>query len=740
MRRTLTINKLHFLIFSVCLLVTGMQTVTRAENLLHYYFPPTENLNKTISTGVCIYGGTSAGVVAALELSRLGVDSVIIHPGIRLGGLSAGGLGWTDFGRKDAVQGISREFYQRVGAKYGQSENWAFEPSVALAVFQDMVQEAGVAVYFKAYLDRSPGGIVMSNNRIVRIRTENGLTIQADYFIDATYEGDLMAAAGVTYTTGRESNAAYNETGNGQQVRDKHQFMRDVSPYVVEGDPASGLLPGIETEIPVNGQGDHRIQAYNFRVCMTDVASNRIPFPKPADYDRSWYVLLERYLKAGYGTEFDNFFNKFDRIQGGKTDTNNHGAVSSDFIGQNFDWPEGSYQVREELFQRHITYMQGYWWFVSNDPAVAQIAPTIQTKMKIWGLAGDEFTETNNWPCQLYVREARRMVSDYVITENDFVGRTKAADTVGLASYGMDSHNCFRFVTRSGYVKNDGDVQIGNSAPYRLSYRAIVPRQGECSNLAVPVCVSASHIAYGSVRMEPVFMILAQSSAVAIKQALTTGKADLQTVDYQQLKTTLQQRGQRIYWDLDVEDIEGTIIDSENAAQVNFTGDWTSSSSTPGYAGVNYFHDGNAGKGSKSVTFAFNMDQAGQYDIYVRWTAHDNRASNVPIIINHDGGQAVFSVNQRSNGAKWNLLGRYSFSEGSGSLLISNKNTDGYVIVDAIVVAPVKPEVTSCDDIIAAGLGLAADLTGPNGRPDCYVNLYDLYEMTRQWLVTLTHS
>jgi hypothetical protein len=713
--------------------ITGcLSSAAGASDLLHYYFPPQENLNKTISPQVCIYGGTSSGVVAALELKRLGITSVIVHPGIRLGGLTAGGLGWTDFGNKDAVQGIAREFYQRVGAKYGASENWAFEPSVALSVFQDMVQEAGVEVYYKSYLNRS-GGVVMSNGRIVQISTENGLTVNADYFIDATYEGDLMAAAGVTYVTGRESSATYGETYNGQQVRDKHQFLRDVSPYVVAGDPASGLLPGIETEIPASGQGDHRIQAYNFRICMTDVAANRVPFPKPANYDRNWYVLLERYLAAGFGTEFDNFFGKFDRIKNGKTDTNNHGAVSTDFIGQNYNWPNGTYQEREVIFQRHVTYIQGYWWFAANDPAVGQTAPTIQTKMQNWGLAADEFTETGNWPCQLYVREARRMKSDYVITEHDFLGKTKAPDSVGLASYNMDSHNCYRFVNSSGFVKNEGDVQIGGNTPYRLSYKAIVPRNGECSNLAVPVCVSASHIAYGSVRMEPVFMILGQSSAVAIAQAIGSGGIALQAVDVKQLQTTLKQRGQRLFWETE-EELTGTVVDSEDSAQVVQEGEWMPSSSTSGYYGQSYLHDGNTGKGSKSVTFQLTVPTSGQYDIYIRWTSHENRASNVPVTVFHDGGQTNHIINQQSNGGKWNLLGRYSVSAGTGSVVISTVGTSGYVIADAVLYAGYQ---NTCEDILAAGQQMAGDVSGPNGQPDCYVNMYDLCEMARQWLMSL---
>lgn len=713
-----------------------LASLARADGQPGYYFPPEETLDKEVTTQVCIYGGTSAGVVAALALKRLGVESVIVHPGVRIGGLTSSGLGWTDFGTQDAVQGIAREFYERIGAKYGMSIRWTFEPSVALAVFQEMVAEAGVEVYDKAFLDRD-SGVEMADNRIVSLTTENGLTVRASYFIDATYEGDLMAAAGVSYTTGRESNSVYNETYNGQQVREKHQFMRNVSPYVIEADPDSGLLPGIETEIPVPGQGDHRIQAYNFRICMTDNPSNRVPFAKPANYDRSWYVLLERYLAAGFGTTFDNFFQKFDRIPNGKTDTNNHGAVSTDFIGQNYDWPEADYQARQAIYQHHLDYNQGYWWFVANDPVVGQVAPTIQSQMQNWGLAADEFVEFGNWPPQLYIREARRMVSDYVITEHDFFGRTRVSDSVGLASYGMDSHNCARFVTAEGCVKNEGDVQIGGSQPFRLSYRAIVPRRGECANLAVPVCVSASHIAYGSVRMEPVFMILAQSSATAIAQAISSGGADLQTIDIRQLQQTLEQRGQRLVWTTGLEDAEGILIDSEQPSGVTITGDWPASSSVPGYAGQNYLHDDNAQKGEKSVRFELNVPSTGRYEVSLCWTAHANRATNVPVTIRHNGGPSQYSVNQRGNGGRWNTLGRFVFAEGTGSVVISNIGTDGYVVVDAVLI---RKEAGTCDDLIEAGQVLPGDISGPQGRPDCYVDLYDLAELARQWLFVLRHA
>ncbi|MEP6755409.1 MAG: FAD-dependent oxidoreductase, partial [Chthonomonadales bacterium] len=352
--------------------------------------------------------------------------------------------------------------------------------------------------------------------------------------------GDLMAKAGVKYTIGREANSQYNETIDGVQVRDKHQFEHQVDPYVREKDDQSGLLPGIDpTPLPAIGSGDSRIQAYTFRTCLTKEASNRIPFAKPAGYDRKQYILLERYLETGWSAVFD----KFDTIRGNKVDNNNHGATSTDFIGQNYAWPEATYRVRERLFQQHLRYQQGFYYFLSTDPKVFE---KLRSEMERWGLCRDEFQSTGGWPHQLYIREARRMVSEYVMTENNCRGKVVAYDPIGLGAYGMDSHNCRRFVD-NGYVRNEGDVQAGGFPPYPISYRSIVPKRGDVDNLLVPVCLSATHIAYGSIRMEPVFMILGQSAAIAADLAIRNN-LPLQDLKYSDLQTELEKHGQVTTW------------------------------------------------------------------------------------------------------------------------------------------------------------------------------------------------
>ncbi|MCW3096412.1 MAG: xly [Chthonomonadaceae bacterium] len=503
---------------------------------LHYYFPPEKVVKRTLSADVCIYGATSCGIIAAVELAQLGRKVVLIEPSAHLGGMTTGGLSNTDIGNKAAIGGLSREFYHRVGQKYGEEEEWRFEPHVADEVYAAMLKEAAVPIYTKEYLH----SVRKQGNRITSLLTESGLTVRARCFIDATYEGDLMAQAKVHYVVGRESNTVYGETLDGAQTRDKHQFDAAVDPYVRAGDPASGLLPGIDpTPAEANGTGDARIQAYNFRLCMATTAENRLPFPKPEGYDPAQYQLLARYLATGW----NQVFQKFDPIRNSKTDTNNHGAISTDFIGQNYAWPEADYRTRERIFRAHVVYQQGWAWFLANDPSVPE---AIRTKMNTFGLCRDEFTETGGWSPQLYVREARRMVSDYVMTEANCRGERTITDPVGLAAYTMDSHNCRRFV-RDGRVWNEGDVQVGGMPPYPISYRAIVPKKAECANLFVPVCLAASHIAYGSIRMEPVFMILGQSAALAADIALTDNIA-VQEVDYGKLRFRLEAAHQILEW------------------------------------------------------------------------------------------------------------------------------------------------------------------------------------------------
>lgn len=517
---------------------------------------------------IVIYGGTSAGIIAAAQARLMGKSVVVVSPDRHLGGLTAGGLGWTDSGDKSVIGGLARDFYHRVWKVYeddaawpwqplsefgnrGQGTPamdgehrtmWVFEPHVATRVFEEIVREHAIPVHRDEWLDRD-GGVAVAEGRVTAITTLSGKTYRGRMFIDATYEGDLMAAAGVSFTVGREANAVHRETLNGVQAARavSHQFEHFVDPYVVPGDPESGLLPRIHGESPgVDGEGDHRVQAYCFRMCLTDHPENRVPFPKPANYDPLQYELLGRYLDTGWRSKM----RKFDPIPNRKTDTNNYGAFSTNNVGMNYDYPEASYARRREIIREHEDYQKGLMWFLANDPRVPE---DVRAEMSQWGLARDEFPWNGHWPHQLYVREARRMVSDFVITEGHVRRDRPTPRPVGMGSYNMDSHHTQRYVARDeqgrAHARNEGDIQISPGGPYPIDYGAIIPKAGECANLLVPVCLSSSHIAYGSIRMEPVFMILGQSAATAAALALDAD-VPVQAVDYAALETRLLADGQ----------------------------------------------------------------------------------------------------------------------------------------------------------------------------------------------------
>lgn len=520
------------------------------------------------SADVIIYGGTSAAITAAVELIQSGKSVLVVSPDVHLGGLSAGGLGYTDTGNKSTIGGLSREFYHRVWLHYNDSSAWEwekhseygnqgqgtvamdganrtmwiFEPHVAEQVFEDFVAENKITVLRNEWLDRE-NGVIIDNGRIVSFSTLSGKTFSGKIFIDATYEGDLMAAAGITYHVGREACSVYNEEWNGVQkegiFHHDHYFKDKIDPYLVPGDSASGLLPKISAE--KSGEdcsGDNKVQAYCFRLCMSNHPDNRVPFPKPDNYDPKDYELLARVFEAGWR----DWFGKFDMIPNRKTDTNNHGPFSSDNIGMNYDYPEASYERRKEIIIEHENYQKGLLYFVSNNE---RVPVEIREKMQNWGLAGDEFTDNGNWPHQLYIREARRMIGEYVTTENDVLGKREVPSPVGMGSYTMDSHNVQRYVTEDGYVQDEGDVGVHPHQPYQIAYGSIVPKAEECSNLLVPVAVSSSHIAYGSIRMEPVFMILGQSAAVAAGISIDEN-ISVQDVEYNKLKDKLKLKGQRL--------------------------------------------------------------------------------------------------------------------------------------------------------------------------------------------------
>ena len=506
---------------------------------------------------IVVYGGTSGGVIAAVQASRMGKSVVLIEPTKFLGGLTTGGLGATDIGNKRAIGGLSREFYQRIYQFYlatdrwkcetrdeyfkNRSKNedtmWTFEPSAATQVFDEMIAQAKVPVVLGERLELKRG-VVKDGPRILKIVMESGRTFAARVFIDATYEGDLMARAGVSYHVGRESNQTYGESINGLQVAGTihHQFTKQVDPFVKPGDPASGLLPGV---VPMregkDGDGDHRIQAYCFRLCTTDDPANRRAWPKPTSYDESHYELLFRNFEAGdMRVPWHPLW-----MPNRKSDTNNNFAFSTDNIGMNYDYPDGDYATREAIWKEHERYTHGLMWTLANHP---RVPAKVRDEFQRIGLTKDEFLDSDNWPRQLYVREARRMISEYVMSEKNCKREEVIADSVGMGAYNMDSHNTQRFVTPEGFARNEGDIQKPTK-PYPISYRSIRPKEEECTNLLVPVCLAASHISYGSIRMEPVFMVMGQSAATAAVHSIYENTT-VQRIDYSRLKEQFIKDGQ----------------------------------------------------------------------------------------------------------------------------------------------------------------------------------------------------
>ena len=552
----------------ILLMVTGLISCDNKTN---------ENLD---TAEVIIYGGSSTGVSAAIQAARLGRSVILIEPTNRLGGLTTGGLGQTDIGNKRVIGGIAREFYQNIKKHYQDSTNWVwqmksdykdggqtqskkqedamwtFEPSAALKVFDNMIKDLDIQVVYNQQLNRA-SGVSKKNEDIKSITMESGKTYSGKMFIDATYEGDLMAAAGINYTIGRESNAQYGESLNGIQANRTskallgtvsnnniyHNFIDGVDPYIVKGDPASGLLPFISEGGPgIDGQGDKGIQAYCFRMTLTDHPENRIPFKQPENYNELEYELLFRNYEAAAGP-IEEMYSYGDRLvpwinaamPNRKTDTNNQKGFSTDFIGQNWDYPEASYEEREKSIERHRQYQQGLMWTLAYHP---RIPKKVRDKVSQWGTCKDEYDREDGWQQQLYIREARRMISNYVMTQKNCEGIEIVEDPIGMAAYGMDSHHIKRFVNSKGYVSNEGNVEAHVKAPFPISYRSIVPKKEECSNLLVPICLSASHIAFGSIRMEPVFMVLGQSSGLIASLAIEEKQA-VQEIEYSKLREML---------------------------------------------------------------------------------------------------------------------------------------------------------------------------------------------------------
>ncbi|WP_332004873.1 FAD-dependent oxidoreductase [Chitinophaga sp.] len=643
---------------------------------------------------ICVYGGTSGGVMAAYAAKKMGKSVLLIEPGKHLGGMSSGGLGYTDIGNKYAVTGLGIDFYRRVGKHYGQFESWIFEPHVAEEVFMQYIREAGVPVLYQSRIVSA----VKKNGFIKEISLEDTQApsaqqkiIRATVFIDCSYEGDLMARAGVSYMVGRESSSVYNESYNGVQVQPPatpqhgNQVPDGVDPYKIPGNPSSGLLWGISNaKLAPIGSGDNHVQAYNFRICLTDDPANRIPITRPEDYDSSRYELLPRYIAKLTTPNDIREILKFDLMPNHKTDINNGGGFSTDMIGRNWEYPDGDYTTRERIRKEHELYNKGLLYFIGHDP---RIPDSVRQFMLNWGYPKDEYADNGHWSPQMYIREARRMRGAYVMTQANCERKEIVTDGIGMAAYGMDSHNTQRLVI-NGMVKNEGDVEKGGAGPYPIAYRSLTPKESECKNLLVPVCLSASHIGYGSIRMEPVFMVLGQSAAIAAAFAVD-GRTSVQQVDVRKIQALLAANPL----------LNGStpeiLVDNDDTAHVEVTGKWALKKGGT-YGPSAYYSVVN--DQPKSVKFIPEVKKNGSYDIYTYVLPRVDNISPVTKVTVFDGRQSKeitivkekVIVNGQTSG-EWVHLGKFNLPAGKkAGVTISNREAAGVIVADAVLLVPVQ--------------------------------------------------
>jgi len=644
------------------------------------------------SYDVCVYGGTSGGVIAAYTAKQLGKSVLLIEPGKHLGGLSSGGLGYTDIGNKYAVTGLGLDFYRRVGKHYGQFESWIFEPHVAEEVFLQYMRAAKVEAFYEYRIvsaKKEDGIIKEITLENVSAAPAKKKIIKAKVFIDCSYEGDLMARAGVSYFVGREASTVYNESYNGVQVQPPatpqhgNQIPDGVDPYKIPGDPSSGLLWGISNaKLAPIGSGDNHVQAYNFRICLTDDPKNRIPITRPEGYDSTMYDLLPRYIAQLVNQNDIREILKFDLMPNHKTDINNGGGFSTDMIGENWEYPDGDYALRERFYKKLEQHNKGLLYFIGHDP---RIPDSIRNFMLNWGYPKDEYKDNHNWSPQIYVREARRMIGEYVMTQANCERKEVVTDGIGMAAYGMDSHNTQRLVI-NGMAKNEGDVEKGGAGPYPVAYRSLTPKEAECKNLLVPVCLSASHIGYGSIRMEPVFMVLGQSAGIAAAFAIEA-KTSVQKVDVQKIQRLL------VTNPLMDGSIPEILVDNEDAANVKVQGQW--SVKKGGTYGPSAHYSAVNDK-PKAVVFTPDIPYKGYYNVYTYVLPKLNKASSSTTILVSNSTiekevvikKDAIDIKGQTNG-EWVHVGRFEMPVGKAShVTITNKGADGIVVADAVLFVP----------------------------------------------------
>jgi hypothetical protein len=678
------------------------------------------NLNaETYRADIVIYGGTSAGITAAVQAKRMGNSVIVVSPDRRLGGAKSNGVATIDDINQELVGGLAREFYHRVWRHYQSLDTWEwekredygnrgqgspaidqdvrtmwhYEPGVASSIFESWVLENNLTVVRGEFLNRLDG-VELEKGKILSISSLAGNRYEADLFIDCSYEGDLMAASGVSYYVGRESNARYGESLNGVQSRNatSNQFINRIDPFLNAGDLDGTPLMKINAgSIGMEGSADKCIPAYHYRLCLTKLDGNVVPFSKPEGYDPANYELLLRSLLRGSR----HVLSPFKQIPNAKVEVHSQGPFSIDNVGMNYEYPDASFEQRRKIMKEHENYQRGYFYFLSNEPRVPE---EVRSEISKWGLAKDEFVENDHWPLQMYIPEARRMIGDFVMTELEVTGKRQVVDPIAILSNPININHAQRYLAReeegSAYVLNEGDLKVSIDEPFQISFRSIVPQREECLNLLVPVCLSASHVAFGSISHESVYMMLAQSAATAASLAVNMNKP-VQDISYDLFRMKLLDNGQvlsltrskRVHLGEGISRAEfgGVVVDGD---QIELRGPWTESSSLRPFVGASYFHDANAEKGMCSARFPFIAPEDGLHEIKVSFSVFGNRAGNIRYEINHGEGSENVFVDQRQphlKGELWCSLGSFPFQKGEQYFVeLFNENTKGYVVVDAL--------------------------------------------------------
>ncbi|MDB6076218.1 MAG: hypothetical protein JWO89_3858, partial [Verrucomicrobiaceae bacterium] len=594
--------------------------------------------SSAIASDVVVFGGTPSGLIAAISAAREGARVTVIEPTKWIGGMTTGGLAKSDTGKQETIGGYTREFFTRAAARYDRKYMWFAEPQANMETFQTMLKEAKVEVI----TGRRLKSVEKKADKIVSITTDDGVVHTGKQFIDASYEGDLMAKAGVSYIVGREGREQYDEPLAGftpMPIRPRTDEVMGsdcacvggTGTHYIHGSPVAiqarddqgKLLFGVNESQSKPGQADRLTQSYNFRVIVTQRPEIRLPFPKPVHYDASRFELLLRLIKAYPVVKFGRLVH-LGEIANGKFDLNAQGLFSTDYPGANFDYPDGDEATRARIWQDHVDYVQGFLWFLGNDARVPQ---ALRDEVNQWGLCSDEFTDNNHWPYALYVRDGRRMIGEYVMVQQDMQQNIHKPDSVGMGSFVIDCHIVQRIVTPDGNVTDEGSFQDAPTKPYQIAYRSLTPKKTECTNLLVPVCLSASHIACCSLRMEPVYMALGQASGVAASMALKAG-TEVQNINVATLQTKLREQNAvlELKGAVAATSFAGIVQDDELAT---FTGAWTASSFGDPIEG-SARHDGNTAKGSLTAVFHIKVPADGNYEVRMAYPSSSNRASNVP--------------------------------------------------------------------------------------------------------------